>query len=73
MTELDVLFAAYLLKTGITKKSLGEHINVCQKTMTKMWRMGVSQWRLDEVVKAAQYLGIPIDVLRETITYRKEK
>lgn len=71
--ELDLLFIAYLTQSGKTKKELAESLNVCQKTMTKMWRMGVGQWRFDEVIKAARFLGIPIDVLRETIKYRKDK
>ncbi len=71
--DLDLLFIAYLTQSGKTKKALADVLNISQKTMSKMWKMGVSQWRFDEVLKAARFLGIPIDVLRETISYRKEK
>lgn len=73
MTELDLIFTAYLMKNGISKKKLGDHLCVSPKTMVKMWRIGIGQWRWDEVVKAAQFLGIPIETLRETLTYRKDK
>ena len=73
MNDLDILFIAYLTQSGKTKKELADHLCVSQKTMSLMWRRGVTQWRFDEVIKTAHFLGIPIDTLRETITYRKGK
>ena len=73
MSELDLLFAAYLMQRGIMKKSLAEHLGVSQKTMSLMWKAGIGTWRWDEVIKAAQFLGVPIDSLKETVTYRKDK
>ena len=73
MTDLDLLFYAYLHQSGKTKTALAEHLSISLKTMSKMWRMGVENWRFCEVLKAAQFLRIPIDVLRETISYRKDK
>lgn len=73
MSELDILFTAYLMKNGISRKKLADHIHVSAKTMVKMWREGINSWRWEEVLKAAQFLGIPIETLRETVTYRKDK
>lgn len=72
MTELDIIFTAYLMRSNKNKTLLAEHLNVSRKTLSKMWSQGVETWRWAEVIKAARYLGIPIDVLREQVTYRKE-
>ena len=73
MTDLDIIFTAYLMRSNKNKTLLAEHLNVSRKTLSKMWGQGVETWRWSEVVKAARFLGIPIDVLREQVTYRKEK
>lgn len=73
ITDIDLLFIAYLTQSGKTKMDISKHLNVSYRTIISMWRQGVGQWRLDDVIKTAYFLGIPIDTLRETITYRKDK
>ena len=73
MSDIDLLFIAYLTKGRKTKTQLAEHLHVSLKTMSAMWKNGVGSWRFDEVIKTANFLNIPIDVLREVITYRKDK
>jgi len=73
MSDLQITFTAYLIQKGMTKTALAEHLDVSRKTMSEMWKRGIESWRWMEVIKAAQILGIPIDVLRESLTYRKDK
>lgn len=73
MTDLDLIFCAYLERSRKTKTQLAEHLNVSRATFRRMWKAGIGTWRLEEVTRAAAFLGIPIDVLRENLTYRKER
>ena len=73
MTDINLIFTAYLERSGKTKAQLADYLNVSRVTLGRMWKAGVNTWRWDEVVKAAGFIGIPIDVLREQLTYRKER
>ena len=73
INDIDLLFIAYLHQSGKLKQDLAQHIGISPGTMTQWWKAGVHTWPLDLVIKSAQYIGIPIDTLREVITYRKEK
>ncbi|MBQ9911954.1 MAG: helix-turn-helix domain-containing protein [Firmicutes bacterium] len=73
MTDLDLIFCAYLERSRKTKAQLAEYLNISRPTFGRMWKAGVTTWRWEEVLRAAWFLGIPIDILREQLTYRKEK
>ena len=72
ISELDLLFNAYRYQSGKQKQEIAEHLCISRATMSAWWKAGVGTWPWDQVVKAAHFLGIPIDVLRETLTYRKD-
>lgn len=71
VSDIDLLFLAYLHQSGKRKQDLADHLCISPQSLTKWLKEGIASWRLEYVTKAAQYLGIPIDVLREVISYRK--
>lgn len=73
VSDIDLLFIAYLHQSGKLKQDLAELLHISPQTMTKWWQAGVTTWRLQDVITTAHFLGIPIDTLREVITYRKDR
>ena len=73
VSDIDLLFIAYLHQSSKLKQDLAERLNITPQTMTKRWKEGVSTWPFQDVMITAHFLGIPIDTLREVITYRKDR
>jgi len=71
VSDIDLLFIAYLHQSGKLKQDLADILHISPQTMCKWWKAGVATWPFQDVIAAAHFLGIPIDTLREVITYRK--
>ena len=65
------MFSAYLLKRKLSKVKLAALMNVSPKHVYRMFDNGVASWTWSEVLQVAQILGVPVDTLREFVTYRK--
>ena len=69
MSDLDVLFTAYLMKSKLSKCKLAEAIGVTPKTFYPMWKRGVETWQWRDVLTIAKKLRIPVEVLREYVKW----
>lgn len=72
ISNLDLLFIAYQVQSGKTKAQIAEMLQISPKTMSGMWKNGVGTWRFSELLKVAHFIGIPIDTLREEISYQRK-
>ena len=69
MSDLDILFTAYLMKSKHSKASLAEAIGVSPKCFYRMWKRGIETWMWADVLAVAKKLRIPVEVLREYVKW----